>query len=662
MKIKKGLLTLLLAYFSVSGFTVLAEDLQNQEGILPPFEKAQSTNAVPKNLKGNTGVNYTSKEQETILQLQRVYQNLDNNQLPEMKYLEQPLIGSSGYKLGLLNRETVENATKNLNYYRQIAGMPELASFDEHETFSQYASIGMAATRDQSHGLTQSVKPSNMPNDFWTNGVQYTQDSVLHSAYLERSLNDHTKAYLADYGAGNKQVGHRAWLLSHQMARIGFGYAPSENPTSTTSANYYTAMYIRDRENKLTPKERITTWPSEGVFPTNLMQNMDRPEESLRWSIHLNTAGYQVSNQITITMTNTQTQEGWSFSETNSDGDFLISPNKSGGYSTVMFQPGTDNKPFIPKVGDLFSVEIKGLTGVATSYQYTVRLFDVTEKLAEVPVESIDLSTDKTVWPIGETGTLQATVSPDNATDKSLIWSSSDEKVATVDQTGKVTALSKGEVTISAHSLSGNVTQSLSLKTGIDIKAEKVGYLLNNYGNIPVGGTVQINGYITSPYNASNQAINYRVRPSDEGKIEVSETGVVTGTITGKYYIDILSADGGAKNQVGISVGSGHWFPEGFDFPTYLGGTPQTPIPVTGVQLNQTDLRGGIGSTWTLTSEVFPIEASNPYRRYRSSNPTIVNIPNPDKGELIAKQKGVVMITVFTADGLYEDSLQVTVQ
>ncbi|MEG2873808.1 hypothetical protein [Carnobacterium sp.] len=154
MKIKKGLLTLLLAYFSVSGFTVLAEDLQNQEGILPPFEKAQSINAVPKNLKGNTGVNYTSKEQETILQLQRVYQNLDNNQLPEMKYLEQPLIGSSGYKLGLLNRETVENATKNLNYYRQIAGMPELASFDEHETFSQYASIGMAVSRANPIGKT----------------------------------------------------------------------------------------------------------------------------------------------------------------------------------------------------------------------------------------------------------------------------------------------------------------------------------------------------------------------------------------------------------------------------------------------------------------------------------------------------------------------------
>ncbi|TFJ70036.1 hypothetical protein [Carnobacterium maltaromaticum] len=153
MKIKKGLLALLLAYFSVSGFTVLAEDLQNQEGILPPFEKAQSLNAVPKNLKGNTGVNYSSKEQETILQLQRVYQNLDNNQLPEMKYLEQPLIGSTGYKLGLLNRETVENATKNLNYYRQIAGMSGVTNFSTYENFSQYASVGMAATRDQSHGL-----------------------------------------------------------------------------------------------------------------------------------------------------------------------------------------------------------------------------------------------------------------------------------------------------------------------------------------------------------------------------------------------------------------------------------------------------------------------------------------------------------------------------
>jgi hypothetical protein len=127
------------------------------------------------------------------------------------------------------------------------------------------------------------------------------------------------------------------------------------------------------------------------------------------------------------------------------------------------------------------------------------------------------------------------------------------------------------------------------------------------------------------------------------------------------YYLEIMSADGGAREKnVSISVGSGHWM-TATGFPVYLGGTPLTPIPVSGVQFNQSNLTGIEGSTWSLTSTVSPTNASNTYRRYRSDDPTIVKVLNRDSGELVALKKGVATITVFTADGLYEDTLQVTV-
>jgi uncharacterized protein YjdB len=50
----------------------------------------------------------------------------------------------------------------------------------------------------------------------------------------------------------------------------------------------------------------------------------------------------------------------------------------------------------------------------------------------------------------GEEETLTATVNPDDAADKTLKWTSSDDAVATVDQTGKVTAVSEGDATIKA--------------------------------------------------------------------------------------------------------------------------------------------------------------------------------------------------------------------
>ena len=50
----------------------------------------------------------------------------------------------------------------------------------------------------------------------------------------------------------------------------------------------------------------------------------------------------------------------------------------------------------------------------------------------------------------GETGTITATVKPDNATNKTVTWSSSNPTIAAVDQNGIVTALQSGEVIILA--------------------------------------------------------------------------------------------------------------------------------------------------------------------------------------------------------------------
>ena len=73
-----------------------------------------------------------------------------------------------------------------------------------------------------------------------------------------------------------------------------------------------------------------------------------------------------------------------------------------------------------------------------------------------VPVESVSLDkTEYTFNTIGNTLTLTATVLPADATDKSVSWSSSSDAVATVDASGKVTAVSKGTATIKAEARDG---------------------------------------------------------------------------------------------------------------------------------------------------------------------------------------------------------------
>lgn len=67
-------------------------------------------------------------------------------------------------------------------------------------------------------------------------------------------------------------------------------------------------------------------------------------------------------------------------------------------------------------------------------------------------VEQIALSKTEGVLTVGNSVTVTATVTPDNATNTTINWTSSDEKVATVDSNGKVTAVAAGNATIKATS------------------------------------------------------------------------------------------------------------------------------------------------------------------------------------------------------------------
>ena len=79
-------------------------------------------------------------------------------------------------------------------------------------------------------------------------------------------------------------------------------------------------------------------------------------------------------------------------------------------------------------------------------------------------VEQIVLNKTEGVLTVGNSVTVTATVTPDNATNATVNWTSSDEKVATVDSNGKVTAVAAGNATIKATSESdGDVSADYAL-------------------------------------------------------------------------------------------------------------------------------------------------------------------------------------------------------
>ncbi len=73
-----------------------------------------------------------------------------------------------------------------------------------------------------------------------------------------------------------------------------------------------------------------------------------------------------------------------------------------------------------------------------------------TAAVGKVPVAGVSLDFTELTLNIGESKKLTATVKPDNATDKTVTWTSADPAVAAVDENGKVTALSAGTTVVTA--------------------------------------------------------------------------------------------------------------------------------------------------------------------------------------------------------------------
>ena len=111
-------------------------------------------------------------------------------------------------------------------------------------------------------------------------------------------------------------------------------------------------------------------------------------------------------------------------------------------------------------------------------------------------VESITLDKTEGILNVGNTVTITATVAPEKATNPAVTWSSSDESVATVDETGKVTAVAVGNATITATSEDDS---SVSAGYELTVQQKKAATTTkNNYSGSTSAGTSTAPSY-TAP-------------------------------------------------------------------------------------------------------------------------------------------------------------------
>ena len=237
----------------------------------------------------------------------------------------------------------------------------------------------------------------------------------------------------------------------------------------------------------------------------------------------------------------------------------------------------------------------------------------------------------------GENQTLSATVSPDNATDKSVTWSSSDESVATVDADGKVTAKAKGTATITAKANDGSNKSGSCTVTVSEMVYHVTGVSLNtNTITLTIGG-IQTLSATVAPENASNKDVSWS--SSDESVATVSSTGVVTAKSVGTAVITVTTTDGGKTATCTVTV---------------------DPIHVSGVTMNPTTATIVVGNTQNNSATVSPANATDKTLTWSSSNESVATVSST--GVVTAKSAGTAVITVTTTDGGKTATCTVTVE
>ena len=169
-------------------------------------------------------------------------------------------------------------------------------------------------------------------------------------------------------------------------------------------------------------------------------------------------------------------------------------------------------------------------------------LFNTIVEMDPILAASIELGQASAEMTEGETLQLTATVLPEDATDKSVTWSTSDENVATVDDSGLVTAVAPGTATITATTADGsNLSASCTVTIEPNIVlATSIELDLDN-AEMTEGNTTQLTATVL-PEDATDKSVAWST--NDETVATVDGNGLVTAVAPGTAIITATTNDG----------------------------------------------------------------------------------------------------------------------
>lgn len=260
---------------------------------------------------------------------------------------------------------------------------------------------------------------------------------------------------------------------------------------------------------------------------------------------------------------------------------------------------------------------------------------NISVKVVQKPI-GMTLNKDEITVDVGRNTPVKPNIVPKDADNKKVIWSSSDESIATVNKDGRVTGVSVGECTVTCTSEeAGDV--SASVKVHVQQPVKQITF--NDTAYFAYAGETTQLAWTVEPADATNPKVTFS--SSNQRIATVDENGVVTGVGKGEVYITAASTDGSnRKTRVRVRVG----------------------LHVTGVRMVREHAYIDVRESATAGATLEPTDAANHRMTWRSGDEKIVTVSGTEnRVTLRGVSKGTTRIYGVTEDGGYETSLKVTV-
>lgn len=338
------------------------------------------------------------------------------------------------YAPGELTGEALQDALDTVNFLRGVAGLSPVRGSEIYDYQCQHAAVLLSALDYVDHNAP---KPDDMDRNFYDSAHIGTMSGNIARFNWMRGgiLSEGVAYFVRDDGDQNLPVmGHRRWVLNPQMAATGFGLANSASGMS------YVVMYAHDLGAPEADWSSVR-WPAPGAFPAELMH------EHLAWSVSLNPEIYDLAASDPV-VTLSEERLGLAFrfrpAEGAGDGFCRVSLEGYGAGGCIIFRPDFEGTGFTDYLqNQRWHVKIDGLKtsdGAQTGMEYAVEMISLyAQDAANIEIDPLEASLAP-----GAAMQMTASVVPAYADDLTVTWESTDPAVATVDETGIVTAVAPG--------------------------------------------------------------------------------------------------------------------------------------------------------------------------------------------------------------------------